>query len=188
MIFTSKIQDAINFSDKIHRGQKRKGKETPYVIHPLIVSLILARIGAEEDVIIAGLLHDVIEDAKGNKELVAKEVESRFGKDVARMVDDVTEKDKSLPWEERKRIALEHIPQMRRDSLLVKSADVVHNMADSIEDLKEQGEEVFKSFNAPKEKQLKRYQDLISELERCWPENPLLPEFKENLQKLLKFA
>ncbi len=66
MIYTQKIQHAIRFAIKTHEGyqkQKRKGKDVPYITHPLTVGLILAKAGANEDVIIAGILHDTIEDS-----------------------------------------------------------------------------------------------------------------------------
>jgi len=185
MIYTIKIQKAIDFAIWVHREQKRKGKETPYIVHPLSVGLILARAGAGEDVIVAGILHDTIEDSHGK---VRREyIEQEFGNRVAQMVNDVTEQDKSLPWEERKRLALEHVAQMSKDSLLVKSADVLHNMTDLLQDLEREGDSVFEHFNAPKDKQFERYTNLVKALENTWPENPLLPELKENLKNLLKY-
>ena len=184
MIYTHKIQKAINFATEVHKEQKRKGKDIPYIVHPLGVGLILAGTGAGEDVIAAGILHDTIEDSAGKvtKEDIAKE----FGDYVATLVNDVTEQDTSLPWEERKKLALEHIPEMGRDSLLIKSADVLYNMTDLISDLEKEGDSVFERFNAPKEKQFERYTNLIKTLEDAWAENPLLPELKENLEKLLR--
>ena len=185
MVFEPKLQKAIRVAIEAHSGQTRKGKKVPYVTHPLLVGFILARIGASEEVLIAGILHDIVEDGHGR--FTFDDIKREFGLKVLKNVENVSEKDKSLPWEERKRRALEKIKEMDRDSLLVKSADILHNMADLIGDLKKKGDKVFESFNAPKEKQLKRYQNLIEELERTWPENPLLPELKENFLTLLKF-
>lgn len=185
MIYTSKIQKAINIAIETHKRQARKGKDIPYIIHPLGVGLILARAGAKEDIVVAGILHDTLEDSDGR--VRREDIEREFGSVVAQMVDDVTEQDKSLSWEERKRIAFEHIPQMSKDSLLVKSADVLHNMTDLLYDLEKEGDKVFEKFNAPKEKQFERYANLLKALEVEWQENPLLPELQENLQKLLRY-
>lgn len=182
MIYTPKIQKAIDFAVEVHKAQKRKGKDIPYIVHPLVVGLILAKAGAGEDIIIAGILHDTIEDSHGK--IKREDIEQEFGERVAHMVNDVTEQDKSLPWEERKRIALEHIAKMGNDSLLVKSADVLHNMTDLLQDLEREGDRVFESFNAPKNKQFDRYTNLVKSLEVAWPENPLLMDLKENLQSL----
>ncbi len=184
MIYTPKIQKAIDFAIWVHREQKRKGKGTPYIVHPLGVGLILARAGVGEDVIAAGILHDTIEDSHGHVQ--RQDIEREFGEHVAQLVNDVTEQDKRLPWEERKRLALEHVTKMSQDSLLVKSADVLHNMSDLVSDLEKEGDSVFERFNAPKEKQFERYTNLVNALETAWPENPLLLDLRESLNKLLK--
>src|SRR5687768_16215143 len=105
MMYTNKFQKAIKFAIKVHQGQTRKGKDETYIVHPLAVGLILSRVTSDEDIIIAGILHDTIEDCKPygsiTKELIVKE----FGENVAEMVNDSTEQDKSLPWDERKRLA-----------------------------------------------------------------------------------
>ena len=67
-IFTkvTKIQKAIKFATKTHEvyeKQKRKGKDIAYIIHPLTVGLILSSVGADEDLVCAGILHDTIEDS-----------------------------------------------------------------------------------------------------------------------------
>jgi (p)ppGpp synthase/HD superfamily hydrolase len=65
----------IRFSIKTHevcQKQTRKGKDIPYITHPLIVGLILARAGAGEEVVIAGILHDTIEDSTPKKESYAR--------------------------------------------------------------------------------------------------------------------
>lgn len=185
MIYTPKIQKAINFSIKVHQqdqNQTRKGKTDPYIIHPLTVGLILAKTGAQEDVIVAGILHDTIEDCEPHGSVTKELLEKEFGKDVAEMVNDVTEQDKSLPWEERKRFALEHVKHMKKNSVLVKSADVLHNMTDQISDYEKEGDKMFLRFNASKEKQLLRYTKLIHELKNTWQDNPLLSDLEENLK------
>lgn len=66
LIFTPKIQEAIRFAIKAHAGQTRKGKDIPYITHPLTVAIILARAGAKEEVVIAGILHDTVKGIKGS--------------------------------------------------------------------------------------------------------------------------
>src|ERR1700686_3915962 len=128
MIFTPKIRKAIAFSVMTHEvlypKQKRKGKDIPYITHPLTVGLILARANAGEDVIVAGILHDTIEDSIDKKKVTRGMLVERFSKNVADLVDSVTEQRKDLEWEPRKHEALEHIKIFSRDSLLVKSADI----------------------------------------------------------------
>lgn len=181
------ILKAINFATRVHKGQIRKGKpDVPYITHPLAVGLILSKIGADEDTIVAGILHDTIEDCESYGSITKEIIEHEFGREVAEMVNDVTEQDKTLSWAERKQKALEHIPHMNHGSLLVKSADQLHNITDKIEDYKKEGVEMFKKFNASKEKQLERYKKLIPAIEKSWPDNPLLPDLKNAFLEIKK--
>jgi len=182
MIFTQNIQRAIEFAEQVHRDQMRKGKKMAYIEHPLAVGLILARAGAEEEIVIAGILHDTIEDSDGR--ITKQDIEQEFGSRVAEMVSDVTEQDKSLPWEERKRLAREHVAEMSKDSLLVKSGDVVHNLTEIGIDLEREGGKIFERFNAPKEQQLEVYTKLVGAIASAWHENPLLQDLRAALERL----
>jgi GTP diphosphokinase / guanosine-3',5'-bis(diphosphate) 3'-diphosphatase len=181
MIYTNKIEQAINLAIASHSGQNRKGDvPSPYIVHPLSVVIVLAMAGADEDTICAGVLHDVAEDTN----TTLAEIEEKFGKRVASTVSDVTEHDKSLPWEERKRQALEHIKHMPKESLLVKSADTLCNLRDTVSNYLMKGDDAYKIFKAPKEKVILNFSMMIVELDKAWPENPLLPELKEAMLKL----
>ena len=81
MIYKPKIQHAIRFAIKTHeiyQKQKRKGKDIPYIIHTLTVGLILAKAGVSEDVVIAGILHDTIEDSIDKKKVTKEMIIERF--------------------------------------------------------------------------------------------------------------
>ena len=175
MIYTTNIEKAIKFAIKTHevyQKQKWKGKNIPYVTHPLTVGLILARAGASEEVVIAGILHDTMEDSIPEKKVTQEMLSKRFGKKVAILVASVSEMDKSLSWEERKKEALAHMRTFSRDSLLVKSVDIISNASNLLEDVKREGENVFTRFNAPKEKIIKHYLEAISAILGKWGENP----------------
>ncbi len=79
------LEDAINVASKAHKGQKRKSGE-PYIIHPLSVAATLIDWGMDIDTVLAGVLHDTVEDT----ETTLEDLESKFGKDVAFLVDGVT--------------------------------------------------------------------------------------------------
>src|SRR5438445_65563 len=112
MMYSNKLQKAINFAIKVHKGQTRKGKpDVPYVTHPLSVGIILSNAGAPEDIIIAGILHDTIEDCEPYGSITKEIITNEFGDQVAKMVNDVTEQDKTLSWEIRKQKAFEHIKE-----------------------------------------------------------------------------
>jgi hypothetical protein len=176
MIYSTGIQKAIKFSIKTHeiyQQQKRKGKKVPYIVHPLSVGLILAKIGASEDIIIAGILHDTIEDSIAEKKVTKAMLTERFGENVAFLVESVTEKRKDLSWEERKKEALKHVESFSNDSLLLKSADIINNETELLADYEKEGNQTFSRFNAPKEKLIDYKLRLISAVVQRWPDNPL---------------
>lgn len=181
MIYTEKMQHAIRFAIKTHeeyQKQKRKGKDIPYITHPLTVGFILACAGAKEEVIIAGLLHDTIEDSIESKKVTKDMITERFGDEVAELVLSVTEQDRDLSWEERKAEALNHVGNFSNDSLLLKSADVIANSRELLNDYEKNGEEIFSIFNAPKEKIISHQLDMISKISEKWPESPLFSDLK----------
>lgn len=181
MIYTRKIQKAIKFATKTHnqyQQQKRKGKEIPYISHPLTVGIILSLARAPEDLVIAGILHDTIEDSIEEKKVTAKMLKERFGKKVTDLVLSVTEQDKSLSWKKRKTIALKHVKDFSQDSVLLKSADTISNVSELIDDYNKYGSKIFERFNATKEEIVKHYLKVISALVSKWPESPLVWDLK----------
>jgi (p)ppGpp synthase/HD superfamily hydrolase len=189
MIYTKKIKDAIKFSIKTHevyQKQKRKGKDIAYITHPLTVGLILAHAGAHEDVIVAGILHDTVEDSTEEKKVTSHMLDERFGKHVTKLVLCVTEQDKNLTWDERKQEALEHIAHFSNDALLVKSADIISNTSELIDDYDRDGEKIFERFAASKEKFLAHQLALMRAIKLRWPENPLVPNLTQNATRLSK--
>lgn len=185
MKLTIKIHEATRFAIKTHevyQKQKRKGKDISYITHPLKVGLLLARAGASEDVVAAGILHDTIEDSIPEKKVTKEMLKERFGKNVSEMVMSVTEENKNLPWEERKRKALENIGKFSHDSLLVKSADVISNISEILDDYAKYGDEIFSRFNAPKEKFVSHNLQVVKALIKKWDNNP----FRKDLDFLAK--
>ena len=177
MIYTTKIKNAIRFSIDTHevdQKQKRKGKDIAYVTHPLTVGMILSLAGADEDTVVAGILHDTIEDSTIEKKVTKEILEERFGSKVAELVLSVTEQNKELSWEQRKEEALKHINNFSNNSVLVKSGDIISNSIELIDDYEIEDEAVFERFNAPKDKILMSSLKVINGLIARWPERPLV--------------
>ena len=82
MNITQRYREALTFAHTAHEGAVRKGTDVPYITHPLETAAIAAEMTDDEDIIIAALLHDVIEDTKYSK----KDIEVRFGSRVAELV------------------------------------------------------------------------------------------------------
>ncbi|OGJ64504.1 hypothetical protein A3C37_01845 [Candidatus Peribacteria bacterium RIFCSPHIGHO2_02_FULL_53_20] len=153
---TPRLEQAMELAIRVHGPMKRKGDDQPYLVHPMSVLALLVQWGSDEDTCIAGLLHDVIEDAEDDSKRAKyrKEIEEKFGREVLEIVEGVTEQDKSLPWKERKMLYLKHLKEASEASLLVSCADRTHNMSSLVESYRNEGEEVWKRFNAGKEQQI----------------------------------
>jgi guanosine-3',5'-bis(diphosphate) 3'-pyrophosphohydrolase len=119
---------ALAFAAYKHRKQRRKGSDaSPYINHPIAVANLLVNEGGVHDttLICAALLHDTIEDTK----TTAEELETEFGAEIARIVQELTD-DKSLPPATRKRLQVEHGPSLSTGAKLVKLADKTCNLRD----------------------------------------------------------
>lgn len=161
--YSPKLYDAIELAARAHHGQVRKGTEIPYIVHPLAVAGILIRANCPEHLIIAGILHDTLEDTPVRLE----EIRSRFGREVAGLVVALSEPDKKAPWEERKAHTIDHLEQVATpDVLLVSVADKLDNMRAIREGLESDGEAFWLRFNRPRESQKWYYQRLADVFQR----------------------
>lgn len=125
MTFSSGVERAIAIAIEAHDGQVRRGdSKAPYVVHPLHVAIMLARWGMDEDVIVAGILHDVVEDCD---EWTIARVEQEFGTHLASIVAELTE-DKERSWEERKQTGIDKVADLSPQAATVKAVDKLHNL------------------------------------------------------------
>ena len=183
MIWTKKEQEAVQFSFIAHRKQKRKGTDIAYVSHPMIVGLILARLGADNRVVVAGILHDIIEDTDYEKE----DIENRFGEYVADLVEEVSETDRDLPYKERKERAAAKLYEVSEDAVLIKAADVLSNMIDLETDLKKNGEDSFNIFHTDKNQKIKQIERVVNILSFRLKDDELILNLKETLNEIKKY-
>jgi len=126
-----RLLQTLAFAADKHRNQRRKDADaSPYINHPIALANVLANEGGIEDerVLMAAILHDTIEDT----ETTDAELEKLFGQEVKNIVLEVTD-DKSLPKAERKRLQIEHAPNLSRRAKLVKLADKICNLRDMAE-------------------------------------------------------
>ena len=145
--YSEKYHAALALAAEAHRTQTRKGSGIPFLVHPVQVSVILLRHGFQEDVVIAGLLHDVVEDT----ETPLRWIEAEFGPAVAGMVAVLTEQKREdgveRPWEVRKREALEALRRGGADAVAVKGADVIHNARSLAAQSRDQGGAVWDHYS-----------------------------------------
>lgn len=179
MIYTPLLHKAFHFSIQVHeieQKQKRKGKDVAYVTHPLQVGFLLARAGASDEIIAAGFLHDTLEDSDEENPVTKEFLVEEFGQEVADLVDSVSEKNKALPWEKRKELAMEEIKSFSHDELLLKSGDVLSNNTELLSDFYHEGDATFKRFNATKAKIISHAQEVITVIVEAWSKNPLVED------------
>ena len=157
------IDKAIHYATDKHSSQLRKGTEIPYITHPLEVYTILSAMGADTNLRIAGLLHDVLEDT----DATLNDIIWNFGYDVGELVTAHTE-DKSLPWKERKGHAIEELRKADLRVKLLVFADKLSNLRSMYNDYYMIGDKLWERFNASKENQSWYYsksQDALEDLQ-----------------------
>ena len=154
------IEKAIKFAVKAHEGQKRKGTDIPYIMHPMEAATIAASIKYDPDLICAALLHDTIEDAGVSTDTLS----SMFGDRVADLVHFQSE-DKTRSWQERKQDTIDKLNNSTdEDAKIVCLSDKLANLRSISNDYQILGDSLWSRFNAEKEKQVWYYRGLCDAL------------------------
>jgi (p)ppGpp synthase/HD superfamily hydrolase len=171
------------FAAEKHAGQTRKTTTIPYIAHVMGVASLVLEFGGDEDMAIAALLHDVVEDCGGSPML--KEVRRRFGNRVAKIVDGCTDSDidPKPPWRGRKETYLRHLKSADAETRLVSAADKLNNARSILADYRQVGESIWERFNGGREGTLWYYRGLVQELGRGRP-NRLMRELELAVQEL----
>jgi len=160
-LLSGRFVDALEAAAVMFAVKDRKGTGVPYITHLLATCAIALQNGAGEDQAIAALLHDAIEDIPDKTK--ARATIGLFGPEVLRIVEacsdsDTLEKD---PWEERKARYIERLRHEDQAVLLVSAADKLDNARAIAADLKKDGARVWDRFNAPRDRQLWYYGELL---------------------------
>lgn len=143
-----RLNRAIIFATEKHRGQFRKSTTIPYIMHPIEVMQILYSMRADTDLLIAGVLHDTVEDT----DTTLDEIQQIFGDGVAELVASNSE-DKSKSWKERKQHTIDELAKAPQRVKMLVMADKLSNSRSLAIDYANIGDELWTRFNAPKEKQ-----------------------------------
>jgi (p)ppGpp synthase/HD superfamily hydrolase len=165
---TDRFDRALLYATHVHGGQLRKGTYIPYVAHLLAVAATVLEYNGSEDMAIAALLHDAVEDQGGEPRL--SDIRNRFGDRVADIVRSCSDTVVNLSvgqqkedWHARKTRYVEHLSSVDQSTLLVSLADKVHNARSILRDLRkpEIGKAVWDRFKASKKDTLWYYRDLV---------------------------
>lgn len=189
MGYSERFDRALVLTSQIHREQKRKVTDVPYVTHLLGVASLVGAYGGTEDQVIAALLHDAIEDCIGRIPEIRDILREEFGESVLQMVEACTDCDTvpKAPWRERKEKYLRKLAEKDADapSMLVALADKVYNAQSLATELHVGGEEIWLNFSAPREEMIWYYTTLAIIFSHRMP-GPLTDELNKRVHELIR--
>src|SRR5438094_2194728 len=162
MKLSQQFEKALVYATRAHRDQTRKKTKIPYIAHILGVTAIAMEYGANETEAIAALLHDAVEDCGGEKRL--RDIEKKFGKGVAKIVDGCTDTyEKPKPgWLERKKNYIAHLKDSDSSTRLVSASDKLHKTHPILADPRRQELQVSERFSGKKDGALWYYRALVT--------------------------
>lgn len=178
MNMTKRYDEALSFARAAHAGALRKGTDIPYITHPIETAHIAAEMTDDEDVIIAALLHDIIEDTP----YTADDIEERFGRRVSGLVLEESENKRrgesaASTWLVRKQETIDHLKNASIEVKLIALADKLSNMRTSAERFRKIGASMWQSFNMKDAALQGRYYRGIAECTKEFSDTPQWQEY-----------
>jgi (p)ppGpp synthase/HD superfamily hydrolase len=196
--YSDRINHALAFAAKHHDRQVRKGTRLPYLTHPANVAIILTRYDRDEDTVIAGILHDVVEDCvreRYTREMLEQRIGEKFGADVLESVLAVTHRTLDdygveLSSDERKDDCLERLAQAGERARWVCAADKIHNGRSIIADLRRtlEPDTVWKRFSGGRERTIRWYRRVYERLCEMGFEAPIMDELRDVAEELERWS
>ncbi|AMW03821.1 HD domain-containing protein [Gemmatimonas phototrophica] len=187
--YSDRINHAFAFAAKHHDQQVRKGTRLPYLTHPANVALILTRYGCNEETVVAGILHDVIEDCVREgmtREMLEERIGHKFGNSVLATVLAVTHRKMDddgveMSSDERKEDYLARLSLANEDALWVCAADKVHNANSILSDLRRTAfpETVWGRFSVGRDGTIKWYARVAERLRELQFDAPIVAELEQ---------
>lgn len=165
-------RDALAFAANSHEGQTRDSDDAPFVTHPVEVACLLHEAGYSDEVVAAGVLHDVLEDTDAQRD----ELERRFGAEVARLVDAVSDDPSIDDYSQRKSALRDQVALAGEGAAAVFAAD-------KISKARELGERRGR-FSHPDTVRIQHYEASLEMLERMLPGRDLVDRLRTELDAL----
>lgn len=184
--YSDAVNHAFAFAAKHHDRQVRKGTKLPYLTHPANVAVILTRYGRDERTVVAGILHDVIQDCVSDgftHEMLEQRIGEKFGDDVLATVLGVTyrrvdDDGVELSSDDRKQDYLQRLTGADEAALWVSAADKVHNANSLLSDLRrtEDPGSVWSRFSGGRSETVKWYRDVLDRLQEIGFDGTIMDE------------
>jgi Guanosine polyphosphate pyrophosphohydrolases/synthetases len=194
--YSDKINHAFAFAAKHHDQQVRKGTKLPYLTHPANVAVILTHYDRDEDTVVAGILHDVVEDCIRDgysEETLRQRIGEKFGDSVLQTVLQVTHRrldddGVELSSPERKTDYLERLLEADEAARWVCTADKIHNAHSILSDLRRtvDSQVIWSRFSGARAGTIKWYRDVYERLKTLGFEAPIMEEFRMSVEALEK--
>jgi len=207
-LFSPLLEAAVRLAARGHYHQFRKNAadenrgspsgdflpdRVPYIAHLMGTMCILARVGVRDEVLAAAILHDYLEDVPDPNG--RESIRTALGEEVLSLVLEVTEHkrrgvDEVDTWDIRKQEQIRHIDGMPQEAVLIKAADVLHNLLALLSDLEaaEDPDSVWKPFNAGPKRQLWYFTGVIDAVGRRLGKHLLVEELQEAVGRLRPFV
>ncbi len=196
--YSDRINHAFAFAAKHHDRQVRKGTRLPYLTHPANVAVILTRYGRDDETIVAGILHDVIEDCVRDgytRDMLEQRIGDKFGPDVLDTVLAVTQRQVDeegiqLSSEERKDDYLARLAAASENARWVCAADKIHNGSSILADLKRtlDPDTVWSRFNVGRVGTVRWYRRVHDRLRELGFTGEIMAELREVAAELEQAA
>ena len=192
--YSDRVNHALAFAAKHHDRQVRKGTRLPYLTHPANVAIILARYDQDDETVVAGILHDVIEDCVREGytgEMLAQRIGDKFGLEVLETVLTVTKRKEDddgepLSDEEKSADYLERLGKAGDRARWVCAADKLHNGSTILADLRRtmDPETVWGRFSAGREGTIRWYRGIYDRLTALGFDAPIMEELRRMTESL----
>lgn len=192
--YSDPINHAFAFAAKHHDRQVRKGTKLPYLTHPANVAVILARYGRDEQTVVAGILHDVVEDCVRDgytQDMLEQRIGDKFGTGVLETVLAVTHRrvdddGVELSSDEKKSDYLKRLDTANEAALWVCAADKIHNANSILSDLRRTADpdSVWSRFNVGKAGTMNWYRDVLNRLKEIGFDQPIVAELADAVAEL----
>jgi (p)ppGpp synthase/HD superfamily hydrolase len=192
--YSDAINHAFAFAAKHHDRQVRKGTRLPYLTHPANIAVILTRYDQDDDTVVAGILHDVVEDCVRDgytREMLEQRVGEKFGNAVLQTVLQVTyrrldDDGVELSSSDRKSDYVERLASAGNAARWVAAADKLHNVRSILSDLERTTDPpaIWSRFNAGREGTVRWYRGVYDRLRAVGFNEPIMEELRSAVEDL----
>lgn len=186
-MYSYRVEQAIRAAAVLHKDQLRKGSMPfPYITHLVATAFTLLDYTTDEDVIVAALLHDTLEDTDYTLEELQEDFGGRVSEIVATLTEPQSTAEVKYTWKEKK---LHYVKQLKRgptEALLIAAADKIHNFRTIVEDYYDAPDRFVKDFGANFDERLEAYR-AIANVINSRLEGPILAEFNHVFEQYTDF-